>query len=43
MPLSAAEIFQFFPPSAAAAAVIFPGFLKKFLLIEKFSNKKGKK
>jgi hypothetical protein len=41
MPLSAAEIFQFFPPSEAAAE-IFPGFLKKFLLIEKFSNKKGK-
>jgi hypothetical protein len=25
------------------AAEIFPGFLKKFLLIERFSNKKEKK
>jgi hypothetical protein len=25
------------------AAEMFPGFLKKFLLIEKFSNEKGKK
>jgi hypothetical protein len=25
--------------SAVAAAEIFPGFLKKFLILEKFSNK----
>jgi hypothetical protein len=55
MPLLAAEIFQFFSSIgggweipiffslSAAAAEIFRGFSKKFLLIEKFSNKKGKK